>query len=70
MDDEAAWKRRFLVFTVVRLAGLALFLAGMGVGFSDWLRPGGVPAAGVPLMFLGLAQAVLAPRILKRLWRD
>lgn len=69
MDDEALWKRRFLLFTLVRVAGLALFLLGMGIAFSDWLRPGGLPQAGVPLMFLGLAQAVLAPRLLKRIWR-
>jgi hypothetical protein len=69
MDDDALWKRRFLVFTVVRLAGLALVLLGLGITFSDWLRPGGLPAAGLPLMLLGLAQTVLAPRLLKRIWR-
>lgn len=69
MDDDALWKRRFLVFTVVRLAGLALILLGMAITYSDLVRPGGLPAAGLPLMLLGLAQAVLAPRLLKRIWR-
>ncbi len=63
MDDEAVWKRRFLVFSAIRAAGLALFLLGMGVGVADWLRPGGGPPARVAGMLLGLAQAVLAPPV-------
>lgn len=69
MADEALWKRRFLLFSAVRLAGVLLFLLGIGLAFADWLRPGGMPEVGVPVMFLGLADAVLAPRLLKRIWR-
>lgn len=68
MDEEALWKRRFLVFTFVRLAGVAMFLLGIGIAFGDWFRPGGMPAVGIPLAFLGLADAVMSPRLLKRFW--
>ena len=47
----------------------ALLFAGMAVGFSDWVRPGGLPAVGIPLALIGLLQAVLAPKILKRITR-
>ena len=69
MDDEALWKRRFLLFTLVRLSGLAVFFLGLAIAFSDWIEPGGMPAAGIPVALLGLADAVLAPRVLKRFWK-
>jgi len=68
MDDEAVWKKRFLVFMLVRLAGLVLFFVGLAIAVSDWIRPGGMPWLGVPIALLGLADSVLAPRLLKRLW--
>ena len=68
MDDEALWKRRFLVFTLVRLAGLAIFFVGVAIIFSDWLRDGGWPALGVPIAIIGLIDAVFSPRILKKIW--
>ena len=69
MDEEALWKRRFHIFALVRLFGLALFFLGLAIAFSDLLGRGGLPIAGIPLALLGLADAVLAPRLLKRFWR-
>ena len=69
MDDEALWKRRFLLFMLLRLSGLGIFFLGLAIAFSDWPEPGGLPVAGIPVALLGLADAVLAPRILKRFWR-
>ena len=68
MDDEALWKRRFLVFTLVRLAGLAIFFVGVGITFGDWLREGGWSAVGVPIAIIGLIDSVFSPRILKKIW--
>ena len=68
MDDEALWKRRFLIFTLVRLAGLAIFFVGVAITFSDWLREGGWPAVGVPIAIVGLIDSVFSPRILKKIW--
>jgi hypothetical protein len=68
--DESADRRRFHIFMALRLSGLALFFAGVAVAFSDLVRPGGLPLAGIPIAFLGLAETVLAPKILKRIDRS
>ena len=69
MEDEAIWKRRFLIFSIVRISGLAIFIGGLGIAFADWIQAGGLPQLGIPLALLGLVEAVLAPRLLKRAWR-
>ena len=68
MHDEALWKRRFLIFMSVRLAGLAIFLLGLVVAFGDLVREGGWPAVGLVVAIAGLIDAVFAPRILKAQW--
>ena len=68
MDDEALWKRRFLTFTLVRLAGLATFFLGIAIAFSDLVRDGGWPIVGGILAIVGLIDAVFSPRILKKIW--
>ncbi len=68
MDDEALWKKRFAMFMVVRLAGLAVFLLGVAIAYFDILRPGGWPQVGAIIALLGAIDAVLAPRLLKSLW--
>ena len=68
MDDEALWKRRFLIFMVVRLAGLATFFLGIAVAFSDLVREGGLPSVGGVLAIAGVIDAVFAPRVLKKMW--
>ncbi|MGI8706323.1 MAG: hypothetical protein ACR2JJ_11130 [Sphingomicrobium sp.] len=68
MDDEAKWKRRFTLFMGARLFGLAVFLGGMAIMFTDLLREGGWPAVGAILMVVGLVDAVVAPKLLKKQW--
>lgn len=68
MDDDALWKRRFLIFMLVRLAGLATFFLGLAIAFSDLVRDGGWPLVGVIVALMGLIDAVFAPRILKMQW--
>ena len=67
-DDELLWKKRFRTFALVRLAGLALFMLGMAVMLTDLVRPGGWPLIGGILVAVGVIDAVIAPRILKRSW--
>ena len=67
-EEEIIWKKRFHVFAMIRLAGVALFLFGVAVMFSDVLRPGGWPLLGGVLAVTGAIEAVIAPRILKRSW--
>jgi len=68
MRDEELWKQRFLIFTLVRLGGLLIFMLGLGIAFSDLLRPGGWKLVGGLLVVFGVIDAVVAPRILKRSW--
>ena len=68
MTDDQLWRGRFLAFTLVRLAGLLLFLAGVVIAFSDLVRPGGWPLLGGLMAIAGAIDAVLAPRILRRAW--
>ena len=67
--DETSEKKRFHIFMALRITGLALFFLGVAIAFGDLLRPGGLPLVGIPIAFLGLAEAVLAPKILKRITR-
>lgn len=69
MADEAVWKRRFYLFAAARLFGLATFLAGMAVMFTDLLREGGWPAVGAILMVMGLLDAIVAPKLMKKQWQ-
>lgn len=68
MDDEALWKRRFAIFMLVRLSGLAVFLLGVAIMYSDLVRPGGHPQLGAIMAILGLIDSLFAPKLLKRMW--
>lgn len=70
MTDDDIWKKRFLIFTAVRLAGLAVLMLGFAIAFSDLLRPGGWKLVGGILVVCGVIDAVFAPRILKRAWEQ
>ena len=67
-EDDALWKRRFHMFAIIRLTGLALFLLGIAIATSDLIRPGGWPLAGAIIGIIGMLDAIIAPRILKRSW--
>ena len=69
-EDEALWRKRFGVFALLRLSGLAVMFIGIGIALSDWVRPGGWPAVGWVLAVLGLGEATIAPRLLQRSWKD
>jgi hypothetical protein len=68
MADEAIWRRRFLIFMLVRLFGLLTFLAGVAIAYSDIVREGGWPALGAIIAIMGAIDAVFAPRLLKKHW--
>ena len=67
-EDEALWKKRFHLFALLRLTGLAIVFLGMAVMLTDLMRPGGWPLVGGFLIVIGVVDAVIAPRILKRSW--
>ncbi|HET9398657.1 MAG TPA: hypothetical protein VFO45_07560 [Sphingomicrobium sp.] len=68
MNDDSLWRKRFQLFLAIRLVGLATFLLGLAIAFSDLVRPGGWKLLGGFLVVMGVIDAVIAPRILKRGW--
>ena len=70
MADEDLWRRRFQTFMLVRLFGLAVFVTGIFVIYTDLLREGGWPAVGAILSVMGALDAVFAPKMLKKLWEQ
>ena len=69
-DDEELWKKRFLIFSAVRIGGLLVFFLGLVIAFSDLVRPGGWKLVGGILVICGVIDAVFAPRLLKRSWEQ
>ncbi len=70
MADEDLWRRRFQTFVLVRLFGLATFIVGVAIIYTDLLRPGGWPAVGAVLAIMGALDAVFAPRMLRKAWEQ
>jgi hypothetical protein len=70
MADEEVWKKRFLIFSLARLFGLAMILLGIAVAYSDLLRPGGWPVVGFVIALMGVIDALLSPRLLKKMWEE
>ena len=68
MRDEELWKKRFQIFAAIRLFGVVTFLLGLAIAFSDLVRPGGWKLLGGILVIIGVVDAVVAPRLLKRGW--
>jgi hypothetical protein len=66
-DDEIA-RRRLLIYTVLRLGGLAIFFVGIAIIYTDLVRRGGWPQLGAMVAILGVIDALLAPHLLKRSW--
>ncbi len=67
--SEEEWKRRFGMFAILRVTGLAMMLAGIFVGLTDLVRPGGVAVLGVVLGVAGAIDGILLPTLLRRRWK-
>ena len=67
-DD--VWRKRFQLFSLVRTFGLAMFLLGIAIAFTDLLADGGWPLVGGLVSIAGAIDAVFAPRLLKKLWQQ
>ena len=69
-SDDALWKRRFLMFTAVRLGALALVLIGLALGVGDFLPPGGWRILGGILVLIAIAILIVVPRRLRKSWES
>lgn len=67
-DDEALWRRRLLLYSAVRLGGVAIFFLGVAIIYTDLVREGGWPRLGAIVAVLGAFDALFAPRLLKKAW--
>ena len=67
-DDDTKWRNRLLAYSAVRLGGLLVFGLGVAIFYTDMLREGGWPQLGALIIVLGLADALFAPRLLKKHW--
>jgi membrane protein implicated in regulation of membrane protease activity len=70
MDDDARWRNRLLIYSLVRFGGLAIFFLGLAIIYTNILRQGGWPQVGAIVAILGVIDALFAPRLLKRVWDE
>jgi hypothetical protein len=68
MADEDIWRRRYFVYSAVRIGGLAIFFLGIAIGFTNLVREGGWLQLGAIIAILGAIDTVFAPRLLKMGW--
>jgi hypothetical protein len=68
MTDEEVWKKRFWVFALVRIGGLAMVLLGIAIAFTGLLQPGGHRYIGAALIAAGAVDLSVVPVLLKHLW--
>lgn len=66
--NDQVWQKRFQWFALVRMIGVATFLLGIAMAFTDLVRLGGWPMVGGLVAIAGAIDAVFAPRLLKKLW--
>jgi hypothetical protein len=69
MDDDVA-RRRLLIYSLVRFAGLATFFLGLAIIYTGLLRPGGWPQVGAIVAIMGAIDALFAPLLLKKAWDE
>jgi hypothetical protein len=69
-DDDARWRKRLLLYSLVRFGGLAIFFLGVAIIYTDLLRRGGSPQIGAIIAIMGVLDALLAPRLLKKAWNE
>ena len=69
MDDNTA-RNRLLIYSLVRFGGLLIFFLGLGIMYTNVLRPGGWPQVGAIVAIMGVIDAMFAPLLLKRAWDE
>jgi membrane protein implicated in regulation of membrane protease activity len=67
MDEDVA-RQRLLIYSLVRFGGLIIFFLGVAIMYTNLVRPGGWPQVGAIVAILGVLDAMLAPRVLKKAW--
>ena len=68
MDQDDVWRKRLLIYTLIRMGGVAIFVLGLAIIYTNLVRPGGWPQLGAAVSILGVIDAFFAPRLLKSTW--
>jgi hypothetical protein len=69
-ENDALWRKRLLVYSLVRFGGLAIFFLGIAITYTNLLRTGGWPQLGAIVAIMGVIDALFAPRLLKKAWDE
>lgn len=67
-ENDDLWRKRLLIYTLVRFSGLLIFFLGVAIIYTNLVRPGGAPQLGAVVAIAGVIDAFFAPRLLKRIW--
>lgn len=70
MDEDDVWRKRLLIYTLIRFGGIVIFLVGVAVVYTNIVRPGGWPQLGALVAIAGVIVAFFAPRLLRRSWKE
>ena len=69
-EDEALWRKRLLIYSLVRFGGLVIFFLGLAIIYTNLVRQGGAPQLGAIVAIMGVIDALFAPRLLKKAWNE
>ena len=67
--SEDEWKRRFFMLALVRVSGLLMMLAGVFIGMTGLVQPGGMPVVGIVLVIIGAIDGIVVPIFLRKAWK-
>jgi multisubunit Na+/H+ antiporter MnhB subunit len=67
-ENDDLWRKRLLIYTLVRFSGLIIFFLGVAIIYTNLVRPGGARQLGAVVAIAGVIDAFFAPRLLKRVW--
>ena len=68
MNEDDVFRKRLLIYTLVRMGGVAIFLLGVAIIYTNLVRPGGWPQVGAIVAIMGAIDSVFAPKLLKSAW--
>ncbi len=69
IDDTAGWRQRYMLMMTLRVGGLLIALLGLLLMRGGIILDEEMPVLGAVLVILGLLDAFVSPKILKR-WFD
>jgi hypothetical protein len=70
MADEPLWRKRLLLYSLVRFGGVAIFFLGIAIMYTNLVRQDGAPQLGAIVALVGAIDALFAPHLLKKAWDE